>query len=171
MFARKLNERTMHVFLSLGGNLGNTQEIFETCYPLIENKVGAILQHSSLYQTAAWGLKDQADFVNQVILVESAMPPYAILAEIQAIEKAFGRERTIAWGPRTLDLDILFIDQQIIQTTDLQVPHPYIQDRKFILIPMHEIAATYQHPLLKKSIAELLQETKDASSVTLIQHP
>ncbi len=171
MFARKLNEQTMHVFLSLGGNLGNTQEIFETCYPLIENKVGAILQKSSLYQTAAWGLQDQADFVNQVILVETSLAPNELLAEIQSIEKAFGRERTIAWGPRTLDLDILFIDQQTIQTADLQVPHPYIQDRKFILIPMQEIAATYQHPKLKKSIAELLLETKDASAVTLIQHP
>ena len=161
----------MHVFLSLGGNLGNTQEIFEACYPMIENKVGAILQQSSLYRTAAWGLQDQADFTNQVILVETTLNPHTILTEIQAIEKALGRERTITWGPRTLDLDILFIDQQIIQTTDLQVPHPHIQDRKFVLIPMEEIAGNFKHPVFKKSMIELLQETTDETAVSLILNP
>ena len=161
----------MQVFLSLGGNLGNTQEIFEACYPLIENKVGSILQQSSLYRTAAWGQQDQADFVNQVLLVKTELLPEAILVAIQAIEKDFGRERKVTWGPRTLDLDILFVGQQIIQTANLQVPHPHIQNRKFILIPMHEIAADYKHPVLNKSIAELLLETKDSSAVTLIQHP
>jgi 2-amino-4-hydroxy-6-hydroxymethyldihydropteridine diphosphokinase len=161
----------MHVFLSLGGNLGNTQEIFEACYPMIENKVGVILQQSSLYRTAAWGLQDQADFTNQVILVETTLNPHTILTEIQAIEKALGRERTITWGPRTLDLDILFIDQQIIQTTDLQVPHPHIQDRKFVLIPMEEIAGNFKHPVFKKSMIELLRETTDETAVSLILNP
>jgi 2-amino-4-hydroxy-6-hydroxymethyldihydropteridine diphosphokinase len=160
----------MQVFLSLGGNLGNTQEIFKACYPLIENKVGAILKQSSLYQTAAWGLQDQADFINQVILVETDIFPEAILVAIQAIEKDFGRERKVTWGPRTLDLDILFVDQQNIQTANLQVPHPHIQNRKFILIPMHEIAADYVHPGLKKTIAELLRESKDESAVNIIPH-
>jgi len=157
-----------HVFLSLGGNLGNTQEIFERTYPMIENKVGPILKKSSLYQTAAWGLTDQADFLNQVVLLESSLTPNKILAEIQAIEKALGRERLIAWGPRTLDLDILFIDQEVIQAIDLQVPHPHIQDRKFILIPLHEIAADWIHPVFKKSAKELLIETKDTSAVEII---
>jgi 2-amino-4-hydroxy-6-hydroxymethyldihydropteridine diphosphokinase len=159
----------MHVFLSLGGNLGNTQEIFEACYPMIENKVGAILQQSSLYRTAAWGL--QADFTNQVILVETILSPRVILTEIQAIEKALGRERKITWGPRTLDLDILFIDQQIIQTTVLQVPHPHIQDRKFVLIPMEEIAGNFKHPVFNKSMIELLEETTDETAVSLILNP
>ena len=161
----------MHVFLSLGGNLGNTQEIFEACYPMIENKVGVILQQSSLYRTAAWGLQDQADFTNQVILVETTLNPHTILTEIQAIEKALGRERKITWGPRTLDLDILFIDQQIIQTTVLQVPHPHIQDRKFVLIPMEEIAGNFKHPVFNKSMVELLEETTDETAVSLILNP
>ena len=157
-----------HVFLSLGGNLGNTPEIFERTYPMIENKVGPILQKSSLYQTAAWGLTDQADFINQVILLQTSLKPHEILNEIQAIEKEQGRERLITWGPRTLDLDILFIDQEIIQESDLQVPHPHIQDRKFILIPLHEIAADWIHPVFKKSAKELLIETKDTSAVEII---
>ncbi|MEN9386849.1 MAG: 2-amino-4-hydroxy-6-hydroxymethyldihydropteridine diphosphokinase [Bacteroidota bacterium] len=135
---------------------------------MIENKVGPILQKSSLYQTAAWGLTDQADFLNQVVLLESSLTPNEILAEIQAIEKALGRERQVTWGPRTLDLDILFIDQELIQESDLQIPHPHIQDRKFILIPLHEIAADLNHPIYNKSIRELLNESKDTSAVSLI---
>ena len=135
---------------------------------MIENKVGPILQKSSLYQTAAWGLTDQADFLNQVVLLESSLTPNEILAEIQAIEKALGRERLVTWGPRTLDLDILFIDQELIQESDLQIPHPHIQDRKFILIPLHEIAADLNHPIYNKSIRELLNESKDTSAVSLI---
>lgn len=135
---------------------------------MIENKVGSILQKSSLYQTAAWGLTDQADFLNQVVLLESSLTPNEILAEIQAIEKALGRERLVTWGPRTLDLDILFIDQELIQERDLQIPHPHIQDRKFILIPLHEIAADLNHPIYNKSIRELLNESKDTSAVSLI---
>lgn len=135
---------------------------------MIENKVGPILQKSSLYQTAAWGLTDQADFLNQVVLLESSLTPNEILAEIQVIEKALGRERQVTWGPRTLDLDILFIDQELIQESDLQIPHPHIQDRKFILIPLHEIAADLNHPIYNKSIRELLNESKDTSAVSLI---
>ena len=135
---------------------------------MIENKVGPILQKSSLYQTAAWGLTDQADFINQVILLQTSLKPHEILEEIQAIEKAQGRERLITWGPRTLDLDILFIGQEVIQSSDLQVPHPHIQDRKFILIPLHEIAADWIHPVFKKSAKELLMETKDTSAVEII---
>lgn len=160
----------MHVYLSLGGNLGNTQEIFEQCYPMIENKVGTIQKKSHLYRTAAWGLKDQAAFINQVILVESELNPFELLTEIQSIEKAFGRERIITWGPRTLDLDILFIEQQIIQSDTLQLPHPHIQDRKFILIPMAEIAKSFHHPFHQKSIYDLLLETTDKSEVEIIQN-
>jgi 2-amino-4-hydroxy-6-hydroxymethyldihydropteridine diphosphokinase len=129
---------------------------------------GVILEQSSLYRTAAWGLTEQADFINQVILLESDLRPEEILTEIQAIEQALGRERKITWGPRTLDLDILFIDQQIIQKADLQVPHPHIQNRKFILIPMQEIAGTYEHPIFNKTIIQLLQETNDETAVNLI---
>lgn len=135
---------------------------------MIENKVGPILQKSSLYQTAAWGLTNQADFLNQVVLLESSLTPHEILAEIQTIEKALGRERLVTWGPRTLDLDILFFAQEVIQESDLQVPHPHIQNRKFILIPLHEIAADLIHPILKKSIRELVDESMDTSAVSLI---
>lgn len=160
----------MTAFLSLGGNLGNTREIFEQTYPLIEKKIGRILQKSSLYQTAAWGITDQADFLNQVIEIETTQNPEEILTNLLAIELHFGRVRDIKWGPRSIDLDLLLFGNQQVNTPHLTLPHPRIQDRKFILIPLVEIAPNTLHPILGKSVKELLALTTDTSTVTLIQH-
>ncbi|MFD3394848.1 2-amino-4-hydroxy-6-hydroxymethyldihydropteridine diphosphokinase [Aquirufa sp. OSTEICH-129V] len=160
----------MTAFLSLGGNLGNTREIFEQTYPLIEKKIGRILQKSSLYQTAAWGLTDQADFLNQVIEVETTLDPETILSQLLAIEQVFGRVREVKWGPRNIDLDLLLVGEAQLNTTQLTLPHPRIQDRKFILIPLVEIAPDVLHPALNETAKGLLANTTDTSTVTLIQH-
>lgn len=160
----------MTAFISLGGNLGNTREIFEQTYPLIEKKIGPILQKSSLYQTAAWGMTDQADFLNQVIEIETAENPAEILTNLLAIELHFGRIRDVRWGPRSLDLDLLLFGNEQVNSPQLTLPHPRIQDRKFILIPLVEIAPYTLHPILGKSVKELLALTTDTSTVTLIQH-
>lgn len=160
----------MTAFISLGGNLGNTREIFEQTYPLIEKKIGPILQKSSLYQTAAWGMTDQADFLNQVIEIETAENPAEILTNLLAIELYFGRIRDVRWGPRSLDLDLLLFGNEQVNSPQLTLPHPRIQDRKFILIPLVEIAPNTLHPILGKSVKELLAHTTDTSTVTLIQH-
>lgn len=160
----------MTAFISLGGNLGNTREIFEQTYPLIEKKIGPILQKSSLYQTAAWGMTDQADFLNQVIEIETAQNPSEILTNLLAIELYFGRVRDIKWGPRSLDLDLLLFGNEQVNSPQLTLPHPRIQDRKFILIPLVEIAPDVLHPALLKTAKELLAHTTDTSTVTLIQH-
>jgi 2-amino-4-hydroxy-6-hydroxymethyldihydropteridine diphosphokinase len=153
------------LFLSLGGNLGNTREIFEGAYPLIEKKIGKISVYSSIYQTEAWGPIPQADFLNQVVLVSTTLPPQACLIEMLAIEKEFGRERKERWGPRTLDLDILYYSDVTIAEEDLTVPHPRIADRKFILTPLVEIAPEFQDPALLKTMAELLDSCTDKSQV------
>lgn len=160
----------MTAFLSLGGNLGNTREIFEQTYPLIEKKIGRILQKSSLYQTAAWGMTDQADFLNQVVEVETTLDPEAILSQLLAIEQIFGRVREVKWGPRNIDLDLLLLGEAQLNTAQLTLPHPRIQDRKFILIPLVEIAPDVLHPGLGKTAKGLLAHTTDTSTVTLIQH-
>ena len=161
----------MTAFLSLGGNLGNTREIFEQTYPWIEKKIGHIRQKSSLYQTAAWGMTDQADFLNQVIEVETTLAPVAILTQLLAIEQQFGRVRDVRWGPRSIDLDLLLQGDTQLKTEMLEVPHPRMQDRKFILIPLVEIAPEVLHPGLGLTAQALLAATKDTSSVTLIRNP
>ena len=153
------------LFLSLGGNLGNTREIFEGAYPLIEKKIGKISVYSSIYQTEAWGPIPQADFLNQVLLVSTTLNPQACLTEILAIEKEFGRERKERWGPRTLDLDLLYYGDMIIAEADLVVPHPRIAERKFILTPLAEIASSFEDPLSRKTMVTLLEECKDTSEV------
>ena len=153
------------LFLSLGGNLGNTREIFEGAYPLIEKKIGKISVYSSIYQTEAWGPIQQADFLNQVILVSTSLAPQACLTEMLAIEKEFGRERKERWGPITLELDILYYSDVVIAEADLTVPHPRIVDRKFILTPLAEIAPFYVDPTSGKSMVELLDSCTDTSQV------
>ena len=153
------------LFLSLGGNLGNTREIFEGAYPLIEKKIGNISVYSSIYQTEAWGPIPQADFLNQVLLVSTTLSAQDCLTEMLAIEKEFGRERKERWGPRTLDLDILYYSDITIAEEDLTVPHPRIAERKFILTPLVEIAPFYVDPTSGKSMVELLDSCTDTSSV------
>jgi 2-amino-4-hydroxy-6-hydroxymethyldihydropteridine diphosphokinase len=153
------------LFLSLGGNLGNTREIFEGAYPLIEKKIGKISVYSSIYQTEAWGPIPQADFLNQVLLVSTTLSAQACLTEMLAIEKEFGRERKERWGPRTLDLDILYYSDITIAEQDLTVPHPRIAERKFILTPLAEIAPSFTDPTSRKTMMALLNECEDSSQV------
>lgn len=153
------------LFLSLGGNLGNTQEIFEGAYPLIEKKIGKIAVYSSIYQTEAWGPIPQADFLNQVVLVTTSLKPEACLKELLKIEREFGRERKERWGPRTLDLDILYYGDVTIAESDLSIPHPRIAERKFILTPLAEIAPLFEDPSTGKTMVALLENCSDNSQV------
>jgi len=153
------------LFLSLGGNLGNTREIFEGAYPLIEKKIGKISVYSSIYQTQAWGPIPQDDFLNQVLLVSTTLNPQACLTEMLAIEKKFGRERKERWGPRTLDLDLLYYGDLIIAEADLVVPHPRIAERKFILTPLAEIAPLYVDPVSGLTANAMLMACEDTSEV------
>ena len=156
---------TQHLFLSLGGNLGNTREIFEGAYPLIEKKIGKISVYSSIYKTADWGPIPQADFLNQVLLVSTSLKPEACLTELLEIERQFGRERKERWGPRTLDLDILYYGDVILAESDLSIPHPRIAERKFILTPLAEIAPLFEDPTSRKSMTALLAACADESQV------
>jgi 2-amino-4-hydroxy-6-hydroxymethyldihydropteridine diphosphokinase len=156
---------SLNVFISLGGNLGNTLEIFKNSYPEIEKKIGCITAFSKIYQTAAWGKTDQADFLNQVISLETDLNPEKIMSELLDIESVLGRRRNEIWGPRILDLDILFIENLVLSSENLDIPHPQIPHRRFVLIPMAEIAPHFIHPVHQKSMLELLEQTSDQQSV------
>ncbi len=162
----------MHkAYLLLGGNLGNRLANLQQAQRLIEKHCGSILQSSSIYQTAAWGLQDQPDFYNQVILIQTKYPPEALMQKLLQIEANMGRERIIKMGPRTIDLDILLIDKLIVNTDLVVIPHPALTKRRFALIPLNEIAATIVHPVEKKRIHELLQVCPDTLDVQKIKHP
>ncbi len=155
------------IFLGLGSNLGNREENLSTAQKLIEEKVGKIRSKSSIYETAAWGITEQNAFLNQVIEVESHFSPSAVLHLVLKIEKDMGRIREIKWGERSIDIDILYYNNEIISTENLTVPHPFIQERKFVLVPLCEIAPAFIHPKLKQTNLELLEKCQDSGEIKL----
>lgn len=161
----KLQNILKEVYLLLGGNVGDVRKTLCLAYDLILEKIGPIEKKSSLYATEPWGEKNQAPFLNQCILVKSPFSAQNILKYCLEIEIILGRQRFEKWSARTIDIDILFIDGEIISEENLKVPHPYIQDRNFALIPMLEIAKDYTHPNLNKTIEELKLDCKDSCEV------
>ncbi len=158
----------MHTaYLLLGSNLGNKLAQLQNAREQIVAKVGAIVQSSSLYESEPWGFESEEWFVNQVLKVETTLAPEALLAINQQIEQALGRERkqTGHYESRTMDIDILFYDDVILQTDNLTIPHPHLHERRFTLLPLAEIAPSLQHPALKKNIATLLEECGDKGLV------
>jgi 2-amino-4-hydroxy-6-hydroxymethyldihydropteridine diphosphokinase len=153
------------VYLLLGSNIGNSEEQLRLATENIKIQVGNIIASSSIYQTAAWGKTDQPDFLNQVIIVETKQWAEDTLSLILNIEEKMGRIRTEKNAPRIIDIDILFFNEAIIQEKELTVPHPEIQNRLFVLIPLNELIPNYIHPLLDKSIHQLLTECKDVLNV------
>jgi 2-amino-4-hydroxy-6-hydroxymethyldihydropteridine diphosphokinase len=135
---------------------------------ILTKKVGKITQISSLYQTAAWGPIPQNDFINQVIEVETKLSAPELMDILLEIELQQGRVRQERWGPRTLDLDIIFFGEQLISTENLEIPHPRMEDRKFVLIPMVEINPNLIHPISRKSIRQILLECKDECDCKII---
>lgn len=159
------NSNFYPLYLSLGGNVGNVVETFQKAKVLISKNIGKIIIVSGLYKTAAWGLENQPDFLNQVLLVNTKLSPTQVLTQALAIEKELGRVRLQKWGERTLDIDLLFYDDSVLEEEHLIVPHPRISERKFILIPLKEISENLLHPVLKKTVSQLLSECKDELKV------
>ena len=159
-----------NVFLQTGGNVGNRFKNLQTAMELIEKEIGNILQQSSVYETEAWGFRDQPAFLNQVLQVETILSPTEVMEKIHLIENKMGRVRVQKMGPRTIDIDILFINDETINVPFLTIPHPFIEKRRFVLVPLSEISPNYFHPVLKKNVSSLLKECEDESVVRLFKN-
>jgi len=152
-------------YLLLGSNMGNSRQQLAIAQKHIEKNIGAITRSSSLYQTAAWGKTDQPDFLNQVIIVETELTASETMQTILSIEKKMGRLRTEKNAPRIIDIDILLFNKEIIDSSTLSVPHPQLQNRRFVLIPLNELSPNLIHPVLKKTIHQLLRVCPDKLAV------
>ena len=153
-------------YLGLGTNLGDRKENLRKAIEAIALKMD-IYQQSSLYETAAWGYTDQPDFLNQVVQVETDLTPLRLLNFLKRTEVELGRVENFRYGPRQIDLDILFFDDLVKNTSRLQIPHPRLAERAFVLVPLNEIEPGLVHPELGKTVAQLLAELPDKAGVKL----
>ncbi|QRN83013.1 2-amino-4-hydroxy-6-hydroxymethyldihydropteridine diphosphokinase [Chloroflexota bacterium] len=143
------------IYLALGTNLGeretNLQKAIESLAPKVR-----VIRKSSIYATPPWGYTDQPEFLNQVIEVDTTLQPLPLLHLLKSIEAEMGREETFRNGPRLIDLDILFYGSEVVEGEIITIPHPRLQDRAFVLVPLDEIAPDFVHPVLNESIHDLL---------------
>lgn len=157
-------------YLSLGSNLGNRQENLEKAIQLIKEKQEIQLgQVSSFYETEPVGYVDQDWFLNAVIEISTSLSPQELLGVAGEVENQLARVRTIRWGPRTIDVDILFYGEQMVVEENLEIPHPRIQERAFVLKPLAEIAPDLIHPYYGQTIEDLLENLADAEEVKIYQ--
>ena len=153
------------VFLSLGSNIGDRTQNLSLARSRIFNEVGKIIINSKIYESEPWGFKSQANFLNQVIIIETNLKSKEVLKKILSIEKSLGRIRKGRWKARNIDIDILFYNNEIINLKNLVIPHPLIQNRNFILVPLNQIAKNYIHPGINKTMSQLLKLSKDKLNV------
>jgi len=149
------------VYFLLGSNLGDRNAYLKEARKLLEQSVGKEIRSSSIYETQSWGVADLPDYLNQVIEMETKLQPEVVLKKTQAIEEKLHRERTKKWDSRTIDIDILFYGEVIINLTELKIPHPQLHNRLFTLVPLDELIPDFIHPVLKKSIHRLKQDVND----------
>lgn len=159
---------TRHLaYLSLGTNLGNKEENLRAAMELIEEQIGDIVSQSALYASEPWGFASENSFLNNVVAVKTTMTPEEILETTQHIERTLGRTRKSVNGQytdRLIDIDILFYDEEVTNTSRLTLPHPLLHRRLFVLEPLNQIAPTLIHPVLKKDISTLYHRLQEENA-------
>jgi 2-amino-4-hydroxy-6-hydroxymethyldihydropteridine diphosphokinase len=159
-------------YVGLGSNIGEkARQCEKAITEILKGDRHRLLAKSSLYRTEPVGHVSQDWFVNGVIEIETDLEPHALLRSLKDIESRLGRTETFHWGPRRIDLDILFFDRREVQTEDLRIPHPLLHKRRFVLVPLVEIDGTLIHPVLKKTVRQLLEDLEEDQVVERIIGP
>lgn len=156
------------IFLLLGSNIGDRQANLTIARHKIQY-FARIVRQSAVYKTAPWGKPDQPDFYNQVVEVDTSLNAEELLTHLLSIEKDMGRKREERWGSRIIDIDLLFYQNIVLSGDNVTVPHPGIPDRRFALVPLHEIAPDFPHPVLGKTVSALLHDCPDTLDVTRLE--
>lgn len=150
--------------LGIGSNIGDRQANCDSAVEHMKEKGIVLRKLSSSFETEPWGVKDQPMFINMAVEVETFLAPEALLIALKEIEQEMGREVAAKWGPRLIDLDILFYDEMIVDMDDFKIPHPLLHKRAFVLEPLSEIAPGKYHPVFKKTVRQLREGLADGQS-------
>ena len=156
-------------YLHLGSNQGDRKDLLHKALQLINENIGTITKKSSIYETEPWGIKEQEYFLNMAIELASSKSPEEVLSNIKSIEKTLVSDKIIKWGPRNIDIDILYCDDLILESNVLLIPHAHIHERNFVLIPLMEIAGDYTDPVQLITIDEMYDRCQDESEVFIFE--
>ncbi|MBL1409888.1 2-amino-4-hydroxy-6-hydroxymethyldihydropteridine diphosphokinase [Sphingobacterium faecale] len=149
------------IYILLGANLGAPIVQIGRAFDLLQDRIGEIVESSAIYTSEGWGVKDQPLFYNQVLIIETPLEKQECLTICQEIELELGRVRLVKWGARLIDIDIIYFNDEVYESKNLIIPHPLLQLRNFVLVPLCEVADGYIHPVLHVSNKELLSRSTD----------
>lgn len=162
-------ENPAQVYLLLGTNIGSRFANLQIACAHLQKRIGNIKKRSPVYNTKPWGLSDQPDFLNQALMIETTLSPEKLLDALQEIEQEMGMHKERKWGERLIDLDILFYNDDIVESERLQIPHALMSERRFVLMPLNDIASGLLHPVLNQKISQLLKSCKDPLQVMIVE--